>query len=443
MNRLFFRFNNLVEIDKHRSVPRFKGPTDIWQIREYCFLIRHTYLFLEKLSYFNYRFSQECKGRRKVSQRILPFFLKQGFRKNEIDKFGDFRLPPQKDIKRPSGIWITKKRAKNQNRNQVNHILSIDPYSTAKKSLTTVHKIKMDYNSFSQSPNDFFWSLLDPIRNSDQGQESTPDILECEEIFNLFPRKVSTGDFHPPLQFPMLPVPDDLFNDTQGRNYASMNLSLNDLFNKQDLHPSYCLNNPNRLGSSRAGILVEKSNDGKGDESLHIPDMDLVSKHVGKSAQQYDKESQREVDVGEHKYDMLDCMHVSFADFRNAQKHMSGVPKYDTEPKETCTFKASHVRNGSTSNQWMRCVMQTTSTPHLRLTPSIKKIERKFQCPYCELTFTRRTNCYRHVDIVHNKIKRFECPTCSMKFSTKQNMKTHQKTHFRKRTSEPTPDRIK
>lgn len=60
--------------------------------------------------------------------------------------------------------------------------------------------------------------------------------------------------------------------------------------------------------------------------------------------------------------------------------------------------------------------------------PSTSKLRKVYHCPRCDKAFDKKTNCKRHIDIIHRNIRKFECETCSKSFTTKQNLMAHKKT---------------
>lgn len=279
----------------------------------------------------------------------------------------------------------------------------------------------------------------EPASQYDNGGSEEPS---TDEILRLFSKNPSTTDCQQSLKFPMFPVPEGLCDDTQEKKCASMGLSLNAPCGTQDILSSDFENKPKVLGSSLTGTLVQKSGDTKEHDLLPVSNIEVVSKNLGEVAPHYGNGGPGEPGTRENETDILDCLLSSLIDFQNEGEHMPGVLPCDTKPNVSETFKTTEVDNDLLSKKTMTRVRQTTSTPHLRVIPFIKKGGRRFQCKYCDVTFTRRGNCERHLDSVHNKIKRFECPTCSMKYSTKQNMRAHQKTHFRNRIAKRASQKV-
>ena len=57
---------------------------------------------------------------------------------------------------------------------------------------------------------------------------------------------------------------------------------------------------------------------------------------------------------------------------------------------------------------------------HIR---EVHEKERKFSCPFCDYTATRKFLIKTHVQSVHEKKNDFKCELCSFKTSTKRYLK--------------------
>lgn len=283
---------------------------------------------------------------------------------------------------------------------------------------------------FSESPESFFRSLLDPLHH-----ESSPDILESDKIFNLLMKDDSAWNPRPPFEFSILPDQEDEVNRKQERKDAPMSSSLTDLFVTQSSIWKATTSNVNVLCPNPTCTSVESFNGGKVQKLVPVSDMELESSHVRETTMQFGNGGPEKLDTRDADTAMLDRQLASFSDFRDAQTHIPDVLQCDKEHSAAGSCKSDIDRNGLTTNQSMGRSKQATSNTYLNVNPSIRKCGRRFPCRYCNATFTRRGNCQRHMDIVHKKIKKFECSTCSMKFSTKQNMEAHQKKHFRNLSS--------
>ena len=49
----------------------------------------------------------------------------------------------------------------------------------------------------------------------------------------------------------------------------------------------------------------------------------------------------------------------------------------------------------------------------------------KFQCPICDLIFTRNGNLKTHIDTAHEKKKSFKCNQCQVTYGKKGNLTKH------------------
>lgn len=254
---------------------------------------------------------------------------------------------------------------------------------------------------------------------------------DAEDTIRLFLENPSTGDFQPSLEFPMFSVPYDFFGDGQEQKDSSMTLSGNKQHDTKDLLVSECVNKRTPVSSSPACIYIENLKVGREDILAPSSDMERVRNHVGESTLQNDNGRPAEISTRAGGTDVLDVHVASLTNFQHVQKYTPDVTPCSKEPISSVSIKKIHAGNDSAKKKSIRREKQTTPIPHLRVIPFIEKGGRRFQCRHCNAAFTRTGNLKRHVDCVHNNIKRFECPTCSMKCSTKQNLEAHQKTHFR------------
>lgn len=55
--------------------------------------------------------------------------------------------------------------------------------------------------------------------------------------------------------------------------------------------------------------------------------------------------------------------------------------------------------------------------------------QKRYECHFCEKTFTRRENLRSHTGKMHTGENVFVCSICNKSFSQKGNLKTHMRIH--------------
>lgn len=113
--------------------------------------------------------------------------------------------------------------------------------------------------------------------------------------------------------------------------------------------------------------------------------------------------------------DRIDILLSSFGDSHGHSNHIAGNSPGNQCPEEAAILKTSFASHMADASVVKKNVKQRTSTPGVKLIPTIKKGGRKYQCTYCLATLQSTENCVRHVNVVHKKPGNCESPICCLK----------------------------